>query len=330
MIHVTGANLTDGLPRELDRRRHRGMRGYAGQPAQLVRAEAQDVVEARIGAAEVEGGVELTLTPQHAGRQLIREPAVTLREPGEVAVASVGQGCSGAYRAENLECRATRGSSGPPRPPGCFLNPACLGWGREVGGASRDRCQPHRVRHSDGILRCSDRRIHQNPVDALLHGHARIGCRPDAGIDDHRNPEPSLDCPHAQRIEQPESAADRRRQRHDRGTAGILEPQRGDEILVRVGKNFESFLHEHLGGLEQALHVRHERLFVANDFELDEVVEPRFARQSCVTDRVGGGVTTGRVGKQKDALRVEEVKDTRFFGAVEVHPAHGDRHDFRA
>src|SRR6266702_3039375 len=130
LIHVTGASLSDGLPGEFDRRRHRGMRRHAGQPAQLIRAEAEDVVETGIGAAEVEGGVELALTAQHAGRQLIREPAVALGEPGEVAVASVGQRCSGAYRAENLECRATRGSSGLPRPPRCFLNPACRGWGR--------------------------------------------------------------------------------------------------------------------------------------------------------------------------------------------------------
>jgi len=44
------------------------MRRHAGQPAQLIGAEAEDVVEAGIGAAEVEGGVELALAAQYSRR----------------------------------------------------------------------------------------------------------------------------------------------------------------------------------------------------------------------------------------------------------------------
>src|SRR5579859_198335 len=81
------------------------MRRHPRQPAQLVGAQAQDVVEAGIGALELQRVVELTLAAEHAGRQLVCEPAVALRKAGEIAIARVGQGSAGSYCAENLECR---------------------------------------------------------------------------------------------------------------------------------------------------------------------------------------------------------------------------------
>ena len=68
LVHITRAPLPDSLPCQFNGSRHRGMRRHAGQPAQLIGAEAEDVVEAGIGAAEVEGGVELALAAQYPRR----------------------------------------------------------------------------------------------------------------------------------------------------------------------------------------------------------------------------------------------------------------------
>ena len=78
---------------------------------QLVRAESQHVVEAGIGAIELERGIQLTLATEHAGRQLVRQAPIAFGEPGEVAIARISQRCTGAHGAENLEGRATRGGS---------------------------------------------------------------------------------------------------------------------------------------------------------------------------------------------------------------------------
>jgi len=68
LVDISGAPLTNSLPGEFNGSRHRGMRRHAGQPTQLIGAEAEDVVEAGIGAAEVEGGVELALAAQYPRR----------------------------------------------------------------------------------------------------------------------------------------------------------------------------------------------------------------------------------------------------------------------
>ena len=64
-VHEARDPFADCLPGELNGSGHRRMRRHAGQPAQLIGAEAEDVVEAGIGAAEVEGGVELALAAQY-------------------------------------------------------------------------------------------------------------------------------------------------------------------------------------------------------------------------------------------------------------------------
>jgi hypothetical protein len=43
------------------------MRRHAGQPAQLVGAESEDVVQAGIRAVQLERAVQLALAAQHAG-----------------------------------------------------------------------------------------------------------------------------------------------------------------------------------------------------------------------------------------------------------------------
>src|SRR5207247_5564221 len=75
-------------------------------------------------------------------------------------------------------------------------------------------------------------------------------------------------------VEQAEPAADGRGERHHRRAARVLEPQRGDEVLVLVGEYLEPVLRERPGRREQALHVGKQRLLVADDLELNEFVEP--------------------------------------------------------
>ncbi len=98
------------------------MRRYAGEPTQLVGAESEDVVQAGVGAAQVERVIQLALAAQHAGRQLVRQAAVALGETREMAVARIGQGRAGSDRAQDLQSRSPRGS--------CFFNPASPGWGK--------------------------------------------------------------------------------------------------------------------------------------------------------------------------------------------------------
>src|SRR5439155_19593570 len=109
MVDIPRTSLAHGLSSQFDRRRHRRMRRYSRQPAQLISAEAQHVVEAGIGAVELECAVQLALAAQHARRQLVGQAAIAFGQSLEVTITRVGEWCAGANFAENLEGRATRG-----------------------------------------------------------------------------------------------------------------------------------------------------------------------------------------------------------------------------
>src|SRR2546428_14190220 len=85
------------------------MRRYSRQPAQLISAEAQHVVETGIGAVELECAVQLALAAQHARGQLVGEAAIAFGQSLEVTITRVGEWCARAKFAEDLEGRATRG-----------------------------------------------------------------------------------------------------------------------------------------------------------------------------------------------------------------------------
>src|SRR2546422_11307881 len=95
--------------------------------------------------------------------------------------------------------------------------------------------------------------------------------------------EPVLDRADAVGVEQAEPAAEGRGERHPRRAARVLEPQRGDEVLVRIGEYLEPVLRERPGRREQALHVGKQRLLVADDLELNEFVrsEERRVGKEC-------------------------------------------------
>ena len=68
----------------------------------MIGAEAQHIVEAGIGAIELQGAVEVALAAEHARRELVGEPAVAFGETLQVAVSGIGEWRAGAHVAENL------------------------------------------------------------------------------------------------------------------------------------------------------------------------------------------------------------------------------------
>jgi hypothetical protein len=84
---------------------------HSAQEPKLVGAKTQHVVQALIGPVQVEGVVQLALLAKHSRGQFVGEPAITLGESGQVAVAGCFQGRARADITKNLEGRATRGGS---------------------------------------------------------------------------------------------------------------------------------------------------------------------------------------------------------------------------
>src|ERR1043166_7356279 len=112
--------------------------------------------------------------------------------------------------------------------------------------------------------------------------------------------------------------------------SGITAAQRGHEILVAVGQDLEAVLDEGTRRIQQALDVGEEGLLVADDLELDELVEPGFARQAGVAHGVVGREAAGGVREQEEPAGIEVMQDPRLLRAIEVHATHRHGHDFRA
>src|SRR5512145_1572063 len=111
MVHIPRTRLSDSLSGKLNSGRDRRMGRHARQPAQLIGAEAEHVVEAGIGAIELECTIQFALATQYAGRELVGETAVAFGETGEVPIAGIRQGCPRSHGAENLESRTACGSA---------------------------------------------------------------------------------------------------------------------------------------------------------------------------------------------------------------------------
>src|SRR5213078_1372412 len=114
-VYVARGPFARELPRQLHAGRHRGVRRYPRQRAQLVGPEPEDVVEARIDGCELEQPIELGAAPQHAGRQLVGEAAVALDQVRERSIAGALEGGTPAHCVEHLQCRAP-GGCGVPNP----------------------------------------------------------------------------------------------------------------------------------------------------------------------------------------------------------------------
>src|SRR5205823_596550 len=97
---------------------------------------------------------------------------------------------------------------------------------------------------------------------------------------------PLLDGADRIRIEHPEPRSDWRREGHHGNRACVLESQRGDEVLVGVGEDLETFVDQRLRCLEETGSVRQQRLLIADNLELYPLVESRRARQTRVANSV--------------------------------------------
>ena len=127
-----------------------------------------------------------------------------------------------------------------------------------------------------------------------------------------------------------EARPDGRGERHHCGCTRVDQAAGVDQIVVRIGKDDEPFLHQHPRGFEQSGVIGEESLLVADDFELDPVGKADLAAEARGTDGVVRGVATGRVRKNKHALAIDVVEQG-FLGAVgEVDTADGDGHYFSA
>ena len=121
-----------------------------------------------------------------------------------------------------------------------------------------------------------------------------------------------------------EAGADRRGQRHDRGGAGVDEFAGGDQVVIGIRENDEAFFDENFGWLDKLFGVREERLFVADDFELDPVGETDFAGETRGADGFVGGIAGGGVGKNEDFFAIDVIEE-RFLGLVrKIDAADGD------
>src|SRR5512145_1643261 len=106
-------------------------------------------MQPRIGLAEIERVVQLSLLSDNTGGQLKGEAAITLGKAGEMTVARGIERRSGANIAENLEGRATGGSR--------CLNPASPWLGKTASplhaAASAPPGTPRAPRSSPGASR---------------------------------------------------------------------------------------------------------------------------------------------------------------------------------
>jgi len=71
-------------------------------------------------------------------------------------------------------------------------------------------------------------------------------------------------------------------------------------------------------------------LLVADDFELDPIRKPDFAREPRGADGFVGGVTGGGVRQDKDFFAVDVIEQRLFAAIGEVHTADGNGDNVRA
>jgi hypothetical protein len=100
-----------------------------------------------------------------------------------------------------------------------------------------------------------------------------------------------------------EAGANGRSERHDRGSPGVDEFAGGDQVVVGVGEDYETFLNENASGFDELLGVGKQRLLVADDFELDPVGEADLAGEARGTDGFISGVAAGSIWKNEDFFR---------------------------
>ncbi len=133
--------------------------------------------------------------------------------------------------------------------------------------------------HGCGVLRTGDGGVHQHRFHTHLHRHRRIRGGPDSRIHDDRYVHGFHNNANGVRVADTQPGANGCAQRHDYCRAGIFELFGHDRIIRGVGHDHKALFDQHLGGFEQLFRIGVERLFIADDFKLDEIRQPRFPSQ---------------------------------------------------
>src|SRR5260370_10941674 len=189
--------------------------------------------------------------------------------------------------------------------------------------AAGDGGVAHGLGHENGVLRLGNRGIHQDAVRAEFHGFRSVG----GGANSRMNDKGSVGNAFAEDAQvgsvlNAEAGTDRRSQRHDGRSTGVDKLPSGDEIIVRVGQDYEVFLDEHAGSLDELLGIREKRLLVANHFELHPVGQPNLTSEPRSANGFISGVAAGSVGQNKDFFAIDEIEQ-RFLRAVsKIDAAH--------
>src|SRR5579859_3935701 len=125
------------------------------------------------------------------------------------------------------------------------------------------------------------------------------------------------------------SRADGGGEGHDGRATRFFEPQRRNQVLIRVRQDLEPFGHQGAGGLEQTGDVREQGFLVADHFELHEVIEACLAGEARVPHRLVGGVAARGVGEQEEPLGIQILQDAAAGRAIEIHAPDRDGDDVR-
>ena len=201
----------------------------------------------------------------------------------------------------------------------------------EIGFAAGEGGIAHGFGHEHGVLSFGDGGVHQEAVRAKFHRKRRVRGGAYACVYDHRDfGDAFAKDAKVGGILDAETRADRSRERHDGRGASVDEFAGGDEVVVRVREDDETFLDEDARSFDELLGVREKSLLIADDFELDPVGEADFASEACGANGFVGRVTGGGVGQDEHFFAVDEIEE-RFFRAIgKVDAANRDGDHVRA
>ena len=125
-----------------------------------------------------------------------------------------------------------------------------------------------------------------------------------------------------------ETTPDRRPHGHDGGRPGIDQAAGIHQIVVGIGQDDESFLHEDSGGFKKAGIVGKQGFLIADHFQLHPVRQPDLAAQASGANGFIGRITGGGVGQKEEFLPIDMIEQGLLGAVGQVHSSHGDRHHF--
>ncbi|KUM26236.1 hypothetical protein AU467_23015 [Mesorhizobium loti] len=183
------------------------------------------------------------------------------------------------------------------------------------------------ARHADRIGRLGDSGVQEHGVKAELHDGCRVRWPSEPRIHNQRNAG-EMSAHRAQRhdVDRPESRSDRRAPWHQNLAARLKQPFGDDEVVRGIGEYRKAIFAEDARGIDQAEHVRLERVMVADHFELDPRRAKNLARHLRGRDGFLHGMTAGGVRQDPHAERVDQRPEFFAAPAASHFTAQRDRH----